>query len=564
MMRGGVQVLFSRCLHGLTWRLPILLLTGWALALNLAMPYRALDSDVATFGLMGNDLLRHGYVPTLTYGQNYLFSLTPHLYALLRCLCPALSGVLALTLAGSLLSLGGLWLVYEALLLTEDRAGRRRIWPLAVFCVLIGGSWNYLFDISVFSSIELSLLLLGVIVFAAARIEWAHAAGAGSPWLGWGLLGAATGYALCSRPQMLLFGALAIVLMGVRQRLCSGGLGPPTAVTDRRYSGSRNWIVALSAGLFLGYLPMLLHHLLRAAEWPFQHHLPLQWVTGHKLVAAAAVFFAQIGPRIFALSVEYWPHAVLTLLWIAAAVLLCLLPARRRGAPLTALDRVWALGALALVLMMLLAPQLSLNQENRRYCLHLFLCAAWLFARFAASPGWRLRTASAGVVALTLAALPAWREQLGCARQADRELRDAEREFVPYLQAQHAPILAPYWDAYVLAFLADGRLSIEAYPWDLVRTYGLLSEKDLTARTLWLVTSGRGKEAWWRLEQELGPEAVRGMHRQDAPLRLQGRACELWEFSDGRSSVALMKKYHPRYFSTPYPPGRRAPAEHRN
>ncbi|MCX7009553.1 MAG: hypothetical protein NTY53_20305, partial [Kiritimatiellaeota bacterium] len=100
-----------RLLRGVTWRLPVLLLTGWALALNLSMPYRGLDSDVATFGLMGNDLLHLGYVPTLTYGQNYLFSITPHLYALLRWLCPTLSAVMALTLAGSLLSLGGLWLV---------------------------------------------------------------------------------------------------------------------------------------------------------------------------------------------------------------------------------------------------------------------------------------------------------------------------------------------------------------------------------------------------------------------------------------------------------------------
>ena len=559
-MRAGADSNAARWLRGVAWRLPILLLTGWALALNLAMPYAGLDSDVATFGLMGNDLLRHGYVPTLTYGQNYLFSITPHLYALLRWLCPALSAVLALALAGSLLSLGGLWLVYEALLLTEERGGQRRFWPLVAFCVLVGGSWNYLFDIAVFSSIELSLLLLGVIAFAAARIERAQARGTGSPWLGWGLLGGAAGFALCSRPQMLIFAALAILLLAVRQclRLCSGGLWPPTAVTDRRYSRDRGWLGALAAGLFLGYLPMLLHQLLRAADWPFHHHLPLHLATGHKLVAAAGIFFAQIAPRIFALSVEHWPHALLALLWIGAAVVLYLLPARRRSTPLAVLDHVWALGALALVLMMLLAPQLSLNQENRRYCLHLLLCAAWLFARLAAAPGWRRRAAGLFLLALTLAALPAWREQFAGARHADGEMRTAERDFVPILQKQHAPILAPYWDAYVLAFLADGQLRIEAYPWDLVRTYGLLSEREMAARTVWLVTGGRGRETWARLEQELGAEAPRQLRRQDAPLRLLGRDCELWEFADGRSSVALMKKYHPLYFATPYPPGRRA------
>lgn len=530
-----------RLLRGLLWRLPILLLIGWAFALDLWMPYRGLDSDAATFGLMGNDFLRLGYVPSLTYGQNYLFSITPHLYALLRWLCPALSGVMALTLAGALFSLGGLWLVYEALLLTEDRAGQRRIWTLVTFSLLVGGSWTYLLDIGAISSIELSVLLLGIILFATARIERAHATGLAPPLLEWGWLGLAAGYALCSRPQMLLFAVLALLLLLVR----------------RRFNGKA--LVVLAGGLFLGYLPMLLHQLFRAADWPFHHHLPLQLLTLQKFFAAAGVFFGQIVPRLFALSVEHWPHALLAVLWIAATVALCLLPARLRSVQLTVLDRVWALGALALILMMLLAPQLSLNQENRRYCLHLFLAIAWLFARLAATSGWRRTTASALLVLLTLAALPAWREQLGYARTSDRAMRDAEREFIPYLEKQQAPVLAPYWDAYVLALLGDGKLKVEAYPWDLVRTYGLLSEKEMTTRTIWLVPSGHGKDTWRRLAQELGADAPQQMRRRDCPLRLLGRECELWEFADGQANVSLMKKYHSQYFTTPYPPCSRAP-----
>ena len=532
-----------RFLRGAAWRLPILLLTAWALALNLSMPFRGRDSDVATFGLMGNDLLHVGYVPTLTYGQNYLLSITPHLYALLRWLCPALSCVMALNLAGSLLSLGGLWLVYEALLLTVARDGRQQAWPLVAFCVLVGGSWNYLFDIAVFSSIELSLLLLGLIAFATARIERAQVTGVGSPWAVWGLLGLATGYALCSRPQMLLFAVPALCALLFRQRLRPSRL------------------VALLAGVFLGYLPMLLHHLLRAADWPFHHQLPTQALTLHTFISAAGIYFTQIAPRIFDIGAEHLLHAALVLLWLIVVLALYFLPARLRGATLTLLDHVWAFGALALVLMMLLAPQLSLNQENRRYCLHLFLCAAWLFARCAAAPGWRRYAASALLAALTLATLPMWREQLANARADDRAWRAAQAEFIPYLEAQHAPILAPYWDAYVLAFLADGKLPIEAYPWDLVRTYGRLTEQDMATRTLWLVTAGRGKEAWARLDQELGAGTAQKMRQQDAPLRLRDRACELWEFPDATTSVLLMKKFHPHYFSTPYPPGRRAPAE---
>jgi hypothetical protein len=525
-----------RILRALAWRLPLLLLVAWALALNLSMPYRGLDSDVATFGLMGNDLLRHGYWPTLTYGQNYLFSLTPHLYALLRWLWPALSAPLALTLAGSLQTLAGLWLVYEALLRTEARAGRR-LWPLIAFCVFIAGSWNYLFDLAVFSSIETSLLLLGLMVFAAARIESSPSFSRA----GWGLLGLAAGFALCSRPQMLLFAAPAIVLL------------------LRREQRRRNAVLVLLAGALLGYLPMLLHGLLRAADWPFQHHLPVQLLTFKKLVAAAGVFFGQIAPRIFALSLEHWPHALLVLGWIVTGCVAYLLAWRRRDAALSTLDHIWMLGGLALVLLMLLAPQLSLNQENRRYCLHLFLVVAWLAARFLGTPGWRRTAASAFLAALTLSALPAWREQLANARADDAARRTAEREFIPFLQQQGAPVLAHYWDAYLLAFLADGRLKIEAYPWDLVRTYGLLTEKEMTRRSFWLVTAGRGKETWQRLAQELGPDAPRQMRRQDCPLRLLGRECELWEFADGRPGVALLQKYHPRYFTTPYPPGARAP-----
>lgn len=534
-------VFTMRLLRGVSWRLPILLLTGWALTLNLTTPYHGLDSDVATFGLMGNDLLHHGYWPTLTYGQNYLFSITPYLYALLRWLCPALSAVMALTLAGSLLSLGGLWLVYEALLITESHAGRRRIWPLVAFCVLVGGSWNYLFDIAVFSSIELSLLLLGVIVFTTARIASALAVGATSSLLGWGGLGLVIGYALCSRPQMLLFAAPAAILLLLRER--------------RHFRA----VCALLVGGLLGYLPMLLHTLLRAADWPFNHHLPLQALTGHKLVVAAGIFSTQIVPRIFALSAEHWLHALLVLTWIMAAIVAYLFAVRRRAAVLSTLDHVWLLGGLALVLMMLLAPQLTLNQENRRYCLHLFLVVVWLAARFLAAPSWRRHAATGALAALTLAALPAWKEQLAFARADDAARRAAEREFIPYLQKLNAPILAPYWDAYLLAFLADGKLKIESYPWDLVRTYGLLTEAEMATRTVWLVTAGHGKDTWQRLAQEVGDNATRNMIREDSPLRLLGRECELWAFADSRTSIALLKKFQPRYFTTPYPPGTRAP-----
>jgi hypothetical protein len=141
----------------------------------------------------------------------------------------------------------------------------------------------------------------------------------------------------------------------------------------------------------------------------------------------------------------------------------------------------------------------------------------------------------------------------------DRQIRELETQFIPYLKGLNAPILTQYWDAYLLAFLADGTLKIEAYPWDLVRTYGLLQEDDMRRRTIWLMKRGYIGDTWDRLVAELGLPAVRQAHGQNVPLKLRGRECELLEFESGQEAVALMKKHHPRYFTTAYPPGSRPP-----
>lgn len=538
----------ERFWRALLWRLPILALTAGALVFYLAFPYRALDSDVATYGLMGNDILRHGYLPTLTYGQNYLFSITPYVYALARLLSPALSAPRALAIAGSLLALGGLWLIYEALLTAEDRSGRRRAWPPVVFCLLMAGSWSTISDLGYFSSIEVAFFLLGVIVWAAGRLDAAIAAGASPGKLLWVALGMACGYACYSRPQMLAPGVLAAWFLLSRLR-------------RQQASAFRPALLALLGGVWLGYAPMLLHNIFRA-DWPFQHAIPLELGSRRKIAAAFTIFATEITPRLLGIDAEHRFHSALILLWVAAGVAGYLAAAWRRSESATILDQVWALGALFIVLLMILVPGLSLNAVCRRYCLHVIPALAWLFARFWAAPGLRRAAASLLTGAIVLQAVPAWQRQLSAARASDRDLWEAETRFIPYLQSLQAPIVAQYWDAYLLAFLADGALPIEAYPWNLVRTYGLLAESDMAGRVLWLVRCGYGQDTLRQMELELGKDALERMSRRDTPLSLLGRECELWEFETGRETVALFKKHHPRYFTTAYPPGSRRDETH--
>lgn len=532
----------SRLAQGVQWRLPILLLATAMVSFYVAMPYRGLDADVTTFGLMGNDLLRHGYLPTLTYGQNYLFSITPYLYALVRLLFPSLSAALALTIAGAILSVGGLWLIYEALL-TVEHARSRRAWPPVVFCLLIGSSWTYIFDISRFSSIEIALFLLGVVVFSASRIEKSIRARIPPSLFLWGMLGAAGGHALYSRPQMAIFAALAAGLLLTRMR---PDLKPMTPSARR----------GLAGGVFIGYLPMLLHHVLRAG-WPFHHHVALKLGTWAKMSGAVHILFTEVLPRVFEISWDHRLYSAGVLFWIVLTIILFILAARYHRETVSAVDWLWAVGSLISLAMMILAPRLSIDAESRRYCLQVFPGVVWLFARLGAPTG-RCRVWNSLLVGgLVLLATPQWVQQFGNAREIDQRMRAAEKYFIPYLRGLNAPILAQYWDAYLLAFLADGSLRIDAYPWNLVRTYSLLHEEDMHRRTVWLVKQDNGGDTWNRLTQVLGPDLMARIHQEKTPLQFLGYDCEVWEFDDSETAVNLMKKYQPLYFSTWYPPSDR-------
>ena len=107
-------------------RMPMAVLAIALFLFMLHFPRANFDSDAAIFGLMGNDILSHHYWPSLPYGLNYLFSITPYVYALFRCLLPhILSNIVVWAIAGALLSLSGLWMIYESFLaLQKGREGR--------------------------------------------------------------------------------------------------------------------------------------------------------------------------------------------------------------------------------------------------------------------------------------------------------------------------------------------------------------------------------------------------------------------------------------------------------
>ena len=149
---------------------------------------------------------------------------------------------------------------------------------------------------------------------------------------------------------------------------------------------------------------------------------------------------------------------------------------------------------------------------------------------------------------------------------------------VAELKSYQAPILADFWAAYQLRFIADGDLLIEAYPWQFIRTYNAIPREAMERRCLWLVHEkaiGEMKKliAWHAHPGSWEQRPVYTLHtpllfRQfeywelggpTTPKEWQERENKaelnyyLWEL-DPHESVRLMNSLNPRYFTTPYPP----------
>jgi small basic protein len=530
-------------------RLPVYLLLAGMAALYLGLPYAALDGDVATFGVMGEDLVRYGHWPTLMYGQNYLFSPTPYLYALWRIVLPSgASHAVALALAGSLLTLAGMALVLLGFRRVQARFRNDIFWPVTFFAVLVAANVPFVVDQAKNSGVEISLFLLGVMLLAGSRIEaeipaTREAIPRPLPLGSWLALGAAIGFAVISRPPVAFYGLpLAALLLGlILRRTGFRATVPP--------------LILLAAGLALGYLPMAAHHWARAREWPFTAHVSLTIGSLDQIGSSLRMTFGDILPTVFGVRPEMAFKPLRFALWAALVLPGYGWALWRRPDRVSLLDHALVLGSLAVLAALSLVPALSLDGEQRRYCLPVFLTGVWLCGRFAPAPGWR--TGVTGLLCLVLLALavPRWGARLERSAIRDRQMRAARSDLVPELAAYDSAILANYWDAALLVFLAEGRLRVEAYPWGCVRTYGLVRKDDFDRRTLWLVPLGQGRDTSARLRTELGADIMTGAVKTRLRNRFLGRPCEVWEFPDRPMASRLMLQHHLLYFRTPYPPG---------
>lgn len=519
-------------------QLPILATLAFIATMFLSMPYR-FHADAVTFGRMGEDLYHLGYLPTIAYGQNYLFSLTPYLYAFYKAVLPSgTSWAMLLMLAGTTLSIAGLWLIYGSFLITARRAGGTAFVPSLLFCVLLASAASYVFDLSQNASIEVSLFALGWLLFAGSKVENDGPGQCSGRW--WFATGAALSFASYSRPQVCTYGIVLVVLLAVRLRSSSRplfwkGLG------------------FLAAGIAVAYLPMLAHNIFRAPYWPFGLHADPHLAGGRSIVKALRIVVHDIVPSTLDIEAAHPFRTTLILLWAGAAIV-AYLRASAGKLPLSALDHAWLFGTILIVAVMVLQKDMITDSGNRRYFLHTVLALIWLFCRFCPRGRTGTLLASALAAGLLLFSIPAWSAGIATGRITNRLARETREHLVPELARRHEVILSDYWDAYYLSFLAEDRIQVEAAPWELVRTYGRFTEEQLR-NSLWLIRCGRGRMTYDSLVDEFGAGVVD--RKTDIPVtnRFCGAECELWKLPDGNWAVDLMKKWQPLYFSTRYPPG---------
>lgn len=538
MMTKNTKSRLYRFAAGVVLRSPLLLFCLFTAALHLSLPYRAINSDSAVFGIMGNDILKYQYAPTLMQGQNYLLSLLPYAYAGVRALLPvSVPPVFSFALAGSLFSLTGLWLFYEALLLRLGEAPRR-LWAGGLFFLLMLCSPGFVFELGVNSGVENMFFLIGVVIYMLARIERHIRLSTSAPAGLWLILGVATGFGYYCRPHVAFYTIAAIPALIFFYR------------TRRIRAGA-----AFGAGVLIGVLPRLLHQLFVADIWPYDLKIGTTIGSMAEIRQDLFMLFDGIIPRLYTLSGDHLLHARVTWCGLIAVPLLALIALVRRR--LTISDMAWLGGSVLILLLMALLPALSFNTEQRRYCFAMMPATAWALTVFCWNRPFSRWLITAYTAALLLLALPVWADRLHSERALNDELRETTLQLVPELQRHEGVLLTDYWDAYALSFLSDGRITVEAFPWELIRTYGWVTPEQLREKTFWLIKSGYGHTTAERLQNELGADSPVAMQGLALTNRLAGRACELWVLPPATDIPSLFVRHHPRYFQTHYPAGTR-------
>ena len=275
----------------------MLLLIGAVYAFALRLPYCNLDSDAANFALMGEDVYHYGHLTTLAYGQNYLFSITPYVYAAFKVILPkTVPWAVILAAADGIIALAGLWMIFQSFLAAADQTLRRSAVAAVLFCVLLLALPRHLIDFAGHASLEQGYLTLGLLMLSASRLAAALRAGQTSRWYWWLLAGLAFGHGIFSRPQVCAYGVITLVLLLWQQWRTGSG---------RKLWAGGGW---LAAGLLVGCLPMILHWIFRAPTWPFtmtlDSHLADATVQGRSF----DILIHQVIPMVFSFGVKWWGH----------------------------------------------------------------------------------------------------------------------------------------------------------------------------------------------------------------------------------------------------------------
>jgi hypothetical protein len=245
-----------------------------------------------------------------------------------------------------------------------------------------------------------------------------------------------------------------------------------------------------------------------------------------------------------------YPYFSAVMIIIGVAALVFLAAINRKGeTPLVGAGLFW--GSLVIMVAMILIPGLSWNAGMGRYILHSYVGLAFLFAFYAAYRNFAGRVVMAALVLGALILSPsAWQKKLVDVIKENNAIIDTQA-VIPVLAAQKTVIMADYWDAYLLGFMAEGKLEIEAFPWQLVRRYGAIPDAKMRQGVVWVIREGLGGTVYKMIEKDLGtPKAKIEMF-----FPLFGKRHVYTTFTDPATAAKLMKKIHPEYFSVKYPPG---------
>lgn len=413
---------------------------------------------------------------------------------------------------------------------------RERLVAGATFCFLLLCSPAFIFELGINAGVENMFFLIGIVAYAVARIGKAIDEGHAAPvWL-WLIFGIATGFGWYCRPHVMFYSAAAMpfLLFWYRKQCLAAAL-------------------SMGGGLLIGILPMILHHLFVAESWPYDLRIDSTMGTLSEIRGDIGMMLHGIIPKLYSMSADHLIHARISWFWIMLVPVLTGLALFRNR--LKIIDILWIGGTGLILLLMALIPALSFATEHRRHCFAMLPATAWALTTLAWNTKITRWLAIALTVVLFVVALPVWSDFAQKEGAYDQTLRETSSATIPELQQHGRIFLTDYWDAYLLAFLADGRITVEAFPWELVRTYGLISCGQLQEKTHWLIKSGYGHKPAIRLEKEFGINALKGITEIAVTNRLYGRECELWILAPDHDIAALYERMHPRYFQTTYPAG---------